>query len=258
MYTLPEMAGAVRTWWQGLARHLRQAGVDRVPDNLDEPDDLPVHWLDGDLLFSQTCGYPLTHVLNRKVSLIAAPIYDAPGCNGILYRSMIVVRDGLDVESLEDLRYCDVAINSWDSQSGFNALRARIAGMVKPGERFFARTLVTTGHARSIAAVCSGEAQCASIDGVTLALFQRHRPEVVAGLRILDQTDSAPGLPYITRRDIGTDDLEAIRTGLFAALADSELADARADLLLAGAARVNWDTYNVILHMEIAGKEVVL
>lgn len=258
MYALPEMEGPLRTWWQGLARHLRHAGVGRVPDRLDEPDDLPVHWLDDDLLFSQTCGYPLTHILDQKVTLIAVPIYDAPGCDGILYRSMIVVRDDLDVASLEDLQQCDVAINNWDSQSGFNALRARIASLATPGERFFARTLITTGHARSIAAVCSGEAHCAAIDGVTLALFQRHRPEVVSRLRILDQTDPAPGLPYITRRDIATDELDALRAGLFAALADPELAAARADLLLTGAALVEWDDYDVIRHMETMGKKVVL
>jgi ABC-type phosphate/phosphonate transport system substrate-binding protein len=256
MYVLPEIEGALRTWWQGLARHLRQAGVDRVPNQLDEPDDLPVQWLDGDLLFSQTCGYPLTHALDQRVSLIAAPTYDAPGCHGFQYRSMIVVRDDLPVASLGDLRQCDVAINNWDSQSGFNGLRARIAGLATPGERFFAHTLITTGHARSIAAVCSGEVQCAAIDGVTLALFQRHRPEAVSRLHILDQTDRAPGLPYITRKEIGSDDLNALRTGLFAALADPELADARADLLLSGAALVEWEAYDVIRHMEAKGKEV--
>ncbi len=258
MYILPEMEGAARIWWRGLARHLREAGVERVPDRLDEPDDLLVHWLDDDLLFSQTCGYPLTHVLDQRVSLIATPVYDAPGCDGAMYRSMIVVRDDLHVASLDDLRQCDVAINSWDSQSGFNALRARLVPLTSPGERFFARTLITTSHRRSIAAVRSGEAQCAAIDGVTLALFQRHRPDDIAGLRILDQTDAAPGLPYITRKDIGAEGLDVLRTGLFSALADPALADARADLLLSGAALVEWDAYDIIRDMETAGKEVLL
>lgn len=258
MYTLPEIEGAAHIWWQGLARHLRQAGVDRVPGQLDEPDDLLVHWLDDDLLFSQTCGYPLTHVLNQQVSLVATPAYDAPGCDGAMYRSMIVVREDFQAASLGDLRHCDVAINSWDSQSGFNALRARLAPLATPGERFFARTLITTSHRHSIAAVSSGEAQCAAIDGVTLALFQRHRPDDVAGLHIIDQTDAAPGLPYITRRDISAGELEALRSGLFTALADPELADARADLLLTGAALVERDAYDVIVDMEAAGREILL
>lgn len=258
MYLLPEVEDAVHAWWLGLARHLREAGVDRVPDRLETPDDLNLHWLDKDLLFSQTCGYPLTHVLEDRVSLIAAPIYEAPGCDGMTYRSMIIVRGDLKVSSLADLQHCDVAINGWDSQSGFNALRARVADFAEPGERYFARTLVTAAHARSIKAVREGEAQCAAIDGVTLALFQKHRPSEVAGLRILDQTEAAPGLPYITRKDVSADELDAIRSGLFAALADPDLAEVRAALLLTGAALVERQDYDAITRMEEKGCDTVL
>lgn len=257
MYALPEMTESLHAWWLGLARHLRDAGVERVPDRLDEPTDIQVHWLDKDLLFSQTCGYPLTHMLEHRVALIATPIYDAPGCDGVFYRSMIVVRDELNVAALEDLKSCDVAINNWDSQSGFNALRARISDLATSGERFFGRTMITTSHARSIAAVMSGEAQCASIDGVTLALFQRHRPDAVSGLRVLDQTGPAPGLPYITRKDINPAELEALRTGLFAALADPDLSDVRADLLLKGAQCIDLDAYDAIRQMEAAGTDIL-
>jgi len=162
-----------------------------------------------------------------------------------------------DVASLEDLQQCDVAINNWDSQSGFNSLRAKIAPYAASGERFFARTLVTTSHARSIEAVLAGDAQCAAIDGVTLALFKRHRPDRVAGLRILDQTEAVPGLPYITRKNIDRDELERLRCGLFAALGDSALSEARAELLLTGAEVIEPDAYAVILDMETAGKDVV-
>ncbi len=257
MYALPEMSEPLRLWWEGLARHFREAGVERVPDKLDTPDDLISHWLDKDLLFSQTCGFPLTNVLEDRVTLIATPIYDAPGCDGIDYRSMIIVRDDLNIDTLEDLRACDVAINNWDSQSGFNALRAKISTLAEPGERFFDRTMLTTGHGRSIEAVRNGEAHCAAIDGVTFALFERYRPEDIAGLRIIDQTDPSPGLPYITRRDIEDEELDAIRTGLFAALADPQLTVPRADLLLKGAEVVELDTYDKIRQMAVQGKDVV-
>jgi len=258
MYTLPEIGNAADLWWQGLARHLAEAGVNRVPRALEKPTDLLMHWLDVDLLFSQTCGYPLTHLLDQRVALVATPTYDAPGCDGVFYRSMIVVRDDLDATSLEDLHQCDVAINSWDSQSGFNALRARMAGLTVPGEQFFGRTLITTSHARSIAAVCAGEAQCAAVDAVTLALFHRHRPDAVAPLRVLDQTGAAPGLPYITRRDISTEEMDGLRHGLFSALADPALEGARADLLLTGAEILEPGAYDVIHDMENAGKDVIL
>jgi len=93
---------------------------------------------------------------------------------------------------------------------------------------------------------------------VTLALFQRHRPDAVSGLRILDQTDPAPGLPYITRTGISDEELDALRTGLFAALADPELADVRADLLLKGAECIELDAYDTIRQMEKAGSGVLI
>jgi len=258
MYMMPEIEDAAQGWWRGLAKHFRHAGVDRVPDKLETPVDLSLHWLDKDLLFSQTCGYPLTHMLNDRVTLVATPIYDALGCDGVMYRSMIIVREDLDASSLEDLRFCDVAINGWDSQSGFNALRARLADLVVPNERFFARTLVTTAHARSIAAVRQGEAQCAAIDGVTFALFQKHRPSEIDGIRILEESDMAPGLPYITRKDITPEELDALRTGLFAALADPDLAHVRAELLLGGAALIDRKEYEIIVEMEVKGRDVEL
>lgn len=257
MYALPEMAVSLRLWWEGLARHLREAGVERVPDKMENPMDVAAHWLDKDLLLSQTCGYPLTHILEDRVTLVATPIYEAAGCEGINYRSMIIVREDLAVDTLEDLRACDVAINSWDSQSGFNALRAKIHTLTTPGEHFFTRTMVTDSHGRSIEAVREGETHCAAIDGVTLALYGRHRPDDVSGLRVLDQTGSSPGLPYITRKDISGNELDAIRTGLFAALADPNLSDVRADLLLKGAEVVDLGVYDTIRQMETLGRDVL-
>jgi len=40
MYTLPWLdMNIIAHWWLGLAGHLREAGVDLVPDKLAEPED---------------------------------------------------------------------------------------------------------------------------------------------------------------------------------------------------------------------------
>jgi ABC-type phosphate/phosphonate transport system substrate-binding protein len=63
----------------------------------------------------------------------------------------------------------------------------------------------------------------------------RELPDVLAGTRILAWTPGSPGLPYVTRARIDENTLGRLRDGLFAALADAELAAVRARLLIAGA-----------------------
>src|SRR5690606_6754530 len=91
MYDLPEVAAATAAWWQGLARAFRAEGLADVPGRLATAPALPGHWRDPALLFSQTCGFPLTHGLAGALRLVATPCYRAAGCDGARYRSFLVV-----------------------------------------------------------------------------------------------------------------------------------------------------------------------
>src|SRR5262250_173743 len=123
MYDLPEVAAATEQLWRGLAEHFQAAGIEDVPDGLALAPLLPAHWLSPDLLFSQTCGYPLRHSIRDHVRLVATPCYAAPGCEGAEYCSLVVVRTNAAVRSIADLHGARVAVNDKDSQSGYNALR---------------------------------------------------------------------------------------------------------------------------------------
>jgi ABC-type phosphate/phosphonate transport system substrate-binding protein len=261
MYNLPELEDIISMWWAGVARHMRDAGVKNVPDVLSTPVDQLQHWLDPDLLFSQTCGYPLVTVLKDKVNIIAIPLYNAPGCEGSDYSSMIIVREGLKANSLADLAGLDVAINGRDSHSGYNILRAMVADLIKPEDsmnKFFNRTLITHAHARSITSVKSGEAHCASIDAVTLALIRKYRPDDLQGIRVLCQSPPAPGLPFITKGNISDDELIKMQAGLFSALADKDLAPLCDALLIKGATLAQSEEYQRILDIEQAGSGIIL
>ena len=184
MYELPENRDAVDVWWSGLARCLRSAGCERVPDRLERRDDAPARWCDDDLLFSQTCGYPLTHALKGRVRVIATPCYRAPGCDGPSYSSAIVVRADDPAQDLADLAGRRAAFNAPHSQSGYNALRHRLAPIAR-GKPFFSACLETGGHAASLAAVADGRADVAAVDCITWALLRRYRPDSISPLRIL-------------------------------------------------------------------------
>ena len=231
MYDLPEVRQATDSWWAGLARALGRAGVADVPEQLTRGQELATVWQDGSLLFSQTCGYPLTHAMRDVLMPVATPVYVADGCDGADYCSVILVRDDEPATEIAELRGRRVAVNNPGSHSGYNALRRTFAPLAKGGQ-FFSEVVETGGHPGSIAAVVEGKADLAAVDSITYRLLASHRPESVRGLRVLARTDCAPGLPYVTRADAPTDLLAALRDGLRQALADPSLAEARETLLI--------------------------
>jgi ABC-type phosphate/phosphonate transport system substrate-binding protein len=245
MYDMPERRAAIEAWWAGLARHWRAAGLQNVPDSAHMPEDLYELWLAPDLFIAQTCGYPLTHRLKGRVTLVATPVYAVDGCVGPTYHSVIIARRESDVRSLDDVAGRTAAINGQDSQSGWNALRHSLIGKGAP-----ARIVETGGHRTSIAAVRDGRADIAAIDCVTYASIAAVAPQEVAPLHVIARSASAPALPYITRRDILSTDLQKLRAGLAAAMTDPALAETRAAMLIAGIAIVPLQAYDRMVEME--------
>ena len=249
MYDLPELAEVTDAWWAGLRRHLAQAGFQDLPALLSRPMNHMAHWLEEEPIFTQTCGYPLTHGLKGKMRLVATPRYDAPGCAGATYVSWVVVRRGDPARSVADLRDRHVAFNARDSQSGYNALRALVAPLARNG-RFFAAGFETGAHRASLAAVKAGEADVAAVDCVSFALIRRAARAEMEGLRVLCATAAAPGLPYVTSTTTSDADLGRLRAGLTAACADPGLAETRSRLLLDGFDVLPDKAYDVIPAME--------
>lgn len=245
MYDPPEARSLTDAWWRGLARHFRAAGIDDVPDAPARPGDLHAHWASPALLFSQGCGYPLTHAFAGRWQVIATPCYTAPGCDGAFYCSMLVVRAEAPCRTIEDLRGATACFNSLDSHSGHNALRATVAPLARDG-RFFGHVLRSGGHIHSAAMVQKGEADVAALDCVTHAMLARHAPHRLAGTRVLAVTAAAPGLPYVTGAATDAATLDRLRAGLAAALADPALAALRKDLLIGGATLLPGDAYEAI------------
>ena len=249
MYDLPELRAATDAWWQGLARAFRRAGLAEVPDAPNRDRGMEAVWRDPGLLFSQTCGYPLTHAFKGVLQPVATPAYAAPGCSGPNYSSAIVVREDDSARGLGELAGRVCAVNNRASQSGCNALRHAVARHAVQG-RFFARVVETGGHMASLAAVAGARADVAAIDAVTLALVTACRPSAVSGLRVLAWTEQVPGLPYVTRADAGADLLARLREGLQAAFADPASRPARQALLLTGAQALPAAAYDGIDEME--------
>ncbi len=248
MYDLPQLAWAsdalvaaiAAALPAGLADPMRRGGCD-----------LAALWRAPDLLLTQTCGYPLMTGFADAFTYVATPCYDLPGCAGGRYDSVVVVRTDDPVECLADLRGRRAAINGRDSQSGHNCLRRAIAPLAH-GHPFFAEVIETGAHAASLAAVASGQADVATLDCVSHALWGREVPDRLVGTRVLCRTADAPALPYVTRADIDPETLAALRAALQAVAEDRELAAVRRALSLSGFTQLGLEAYDEILSMERA------
>ncbi|WP_421695868.1 phosphate/phosphite/phosphonate ABC transporter substrate-binding protein [Aestuariivirga sp.] len=236
MYDWPELRAATDQWWQGIARHLAvDIPLSRLPHAIEA-------WQRPDLLLAQTCGYPFTHGLKGRVKLVATPHYDADGCDGANYRSILFAREARPLREFRDLR---AAVNTPDSMSGMLALKLVFASYADGG-RFFGSVVETGSHLNSLEAVREGRADLCATDCVCVALAKRHRPQALDGLVEIARSPAVPGLPLITQAG----DVQLLRTALQKAFADPDLARARKDLLLSGYSVLDPSAYDRIIALE--------
>ncbi|UOM35257.1 phosphate/phosphite/phosphonate ABC transporter substrate-binding protein [Acuticoccus sp. I52.16.1] len=245
MYDAPFVAPANDALWAAVAARLRAAGLADVPAALDRTRPLAAIWQAPDLLFAQTCGYPLVTTLRDVVRPVAAPIYRWPGCQGATHRSVVVVATGSPADGLAALIGARAAINGRDSNTGMNLFRRALAD-VAAGAPMFGEVIETGSHLASLAAVRDGEADAAAIDAVTFALATHHRPELTAGLRVVATTPVSPSLPFVTRRDAAPALVAALVEALAGAIADPVNAAATTALGLVAVQPVTFADYAVV------------
>ena len=251
MHDLPELLDDHQRLWTAFRRLLREEGLSDLPLALEWPEDLGAAWRAPDLLFSQTCGYPLIRDLAGQVHLVGVPHYDAPGCAGYEYSSALIVRQESEARSLADLRGKVAGFNERGSQSGYNALRHAVAPLAG-GAAFFSAVQQTGRHEASIDAVTAGTIDIAAIDAVTYALIARYQPARVAEIRVLGFTDRVAGLPFITSAQTSGSDLAALCRALVKLFVEPDLAATRARLLLTGCSFPPESVYDAIEGQEQA------
>jgi len=248
-YALPETERAQESLWLALARHLRREGMRNVPSRLARAVPVPRIFTDPQLLLGQCCGYDLVYGFADSLGLVATPRYSAPGCTGSDYRSFVLVRETSPAGDLEALRGGVCAVNSFNSHSGTNALRALVAPFSREG-RFFSAVKVSGGHLASLALLHAGEVDVMAMDCVVHGLLNRHRPDALHGTRILTWSDPAPAPPFITSASAGSDTIRRLRAALAATMVDAGSADARSAMLLDGVDVVPREAYGRIVEIE--------
>lgn len=188
MYWDDASAPAWRAMWAQFQSIASRHGLD-LP-SLTEPQDLPAdwtdHWMDPDLILSQTCSLPLRTKLKDSVTYVGTFDYGLP-CPSGQYYSARIARHG-------PCPHPRLAINGYDSQSGWAAAQTEYeTGVIR-------EVIVTGSHAASAFAVAQGTADVAYLDAVTLRHLQDQNPDVLAALQVTQNTRPTPGLPLITAK----------------------------------------------------------
>ena len=249
MYDWPEVRTETDNLWTGIARALREEGFTQVPDKLERNRPVTDHWRSPDLLFSQTCGYPLTHEFDGDLELLAAPVYAVEGCSGAEYTSAIIVHKDSEFTAPADLKGAHAAYNGEDSLSGHLALRSVFAPLANNGH-FFGKSSCSGGHPFSMQMVAAGKADVAAIDCVSFALGQKHRPNITDSLRVIAYSPSAPALPYVTSVGRPKGELHRLKQALVKAFHDPKLQDTRISLFIEGLEFTSRQTYDRVLQQE--------
>jgi ABC-type phosphate/phosphonate transport system substrate-binding protein len=248
MYDFPWIAAANDALWASIAARLGEAGV-RAPTALTRGGDLATLWRHPALIFGQTCGYPYVTALKHTVTLIAAPEYSFPGCEGASHRSFIIRRADDPRRSLSAFRGAVAALNAYDSNTGMSLFRATIT-LAAGGQPFFSSVVVTGSHEASVIAVGEGRADLASIDCVSFALVKRGRPNLIERVAVVIESPTSPTLPFIASASLDQSTIEGVREALFAVLADSDLARARETLGLKGVRAARAADYDRVTEIE--------
>jgi ABC-type phosphate/phosphonate transport system substrate-binding protein len=249
MYNVtPALAAIWREWLADVLNGIELECRIVTPD-----DDLQALWRHPDLLISQTCGYPLMHGLSECVQLIATPQFDAPGCDGPHYSSVLATRVDAHFDSLAACRGARAAYNQDDSNSGMNVLRHVVAPLARNG-MFFSEVVRTGSHLGSLRAVVENRADVAAIDCVTFAFVCDEWPELAEKVRQIGVTAASPGLPLIASNAVPAETVKALRSSLFRTV--SEQPDRARRLRLKGFSVLPLADYDRILQLENEARAV--
>jgi phosphonate transport system substrate-binding protein len=171
------------------------------------------------------CGLAYVEHARRAaptVEPVAAPVLRGARYGGRpVYFSDVIARRDSPYRSFADLRGQSWSFNEPYSQSGYGITRHHL---LRLGETrgYFGRVVEAGFHERSIRLVCSGAVAASAVDSQVLAVAWRDRPELAAGLRVIDSLGPSPIQPVVVARRLPAALKEDVRGALVEMAGDPE------------------------------------
>ncbi|WP_280142129.1 PhnD/SsuA/transferrin family substrate-binding protein [Bosea sp. CRIB-10] len=158
------------------------------------------------------CGFPFV-AYRQELELVAVPIWRGR----MTYQSYLIVADGREASTINDLRGDIHAFSDPDSNSGYLVTRALLAEQrVKPQD-FFLRTFFTYGHRNVVRAVATGLAQSGSVDGYVWEVMTETEAELTRKTVPAWRSDWMGFPPIATAaNNAATEGIAKLRRALFA------------------------------------------
>jgi ABC-type phosphate/phosphonate transport system substrate-binding protein len=248
MYNLPEMRQVNAAFWAALRGLLADAGIAAPEGLVFERPPVPER-IGGEVLFSQTCGYPLETIFRGQAIRLGTPCYDAEGCDGPTHCGVFVVPAASQARHLRDLAGGVFLLNSRHSNSGMNLPRRALAE-IAGGRGFFAQVVETGSQPGNLDRIAHGEGDVTAVDCVTYAFWSRYRQAAAARTRILACTPLSPAIPFVTSAATPPETVEILRTALRRVAREERFAAARAGLLIKDIVDVPAERYRALLDYE--------
>lgn len=255
MYNLPEMRGVNASFWAALRGLLAEAGLGDLPEALqfDRPP-IPAE-ISSEVLFSQTCGYPLETIFSGQAIRLGTPCYAAFGCDGPTHCGLFVVPAGSPARELRDLRGGVFLLNHRHSNSGMNLPRRALAEIAER-RPFFAQVVETGSQPGNLDRIAGGQADATAVDCVTYAFWRCWRPEMAQRVRVLGRTRPSPAIPFVTSAATPQATVELLRAALRTLAHEPRYAAIRQELMLADIVDVPDAAYRGLLDYEREAAEL--
>ncbi len=249
MYNLPEMRPVNLRFWEALRELLAEAGLRNLPQSLSfERPPVPER-IGPEVLFSQTCGYPLETIFRGQAIRLGTPCYRAPGCDGPTHCGFFIVPAGSEARTLSDLGGGVFLFNHRHSNSGMNLPRRALADMAK-GRPLFACAVETFSQPGNLDRVARGEGDATAVDCVTYAFWCRHRPEMAPKVRVLARTPPSPAISFVTSIATPAMTVTILRAALRIVVHEQRYRAVREGLMLADIVDVPEARYRALLDYE--------
>jgi ABC-type phosphate/phosphonate transport system substrate-binding protein len=243
--------------WQGLISEVAaEAGVELDYRPYPAPQPLEHLWRRSDLGAVQMCGYPIALGVSDVVPL-AAPIPAAGWADHrAVYRSDLIVRADAPYRTLADTFGGTAGWTVEHSHSGFNAFRHHLLTYRTPARpNLFGRIVGNLVTARRIIdAVLDGSIDVGPLDAYWHMLIARYRPEITAGIRVLEATDVAPMPAFVAAPGAPSQTIDRLRDAFTQAHTHPWFDRFRETLLLEGFAPVSHATYAQTMAWDRAAK----
>lgn len=243
----------VEAAWQALLAHVAQ-DADVPLRYMPYPAPLPLEdlWSRPDLGCVLMCGYPVALRL-ADVTPLAAPVPAADWAQGrAVYRTDFIVRGDSRFATLADAFAGRFGWTVRHSHSGFNAPRHHLLRYRKAGRaRLFAQAAGDLMTARRVLdSVVAGEIDVGPLDAFWHRLLALHRPELVADIRVVESTATAPMPAFVAAAAMPAASVMRLRAAFAAAQAAPWFAALAAPLAISGFALVTQADFTVTLQWD--------